>query len=157
MIVKNIIWDWNGTLVDDAYLFVKIMNITLFKHGLPQISLKEYKKNFCFPIQEYWQKLGFQFNKEQFQIMNVEFIKLYQSKMTEPPLQEGALKILDFVQNKCPNFENYGQKSELSDQNFHLLINRVSQFIELSNCYVKGICRVQITPQDTRINDESLK
>ena len=26
---KNIIWDWNGTIVDDAYLFVDIMNKTL--------------------------------------------------------------------------------------------------------------------------------
>ena len=30
---KNIIWDWNGTIVDDAYLFVDIMNKTLDKYS----------------------------------------------------------------------------------------------------------------------------
>ena len=39
---KNIIWDWNGTIVDDAFLFVDIMNKTLQKHNLPLINLKEY-------------------------------------------------------------------------------------------------------------------
>ena len=62
MAIKNIFWDWNGTLVDDAYLFVEIMNVTLLKHGLPQISIKEYKKSFCFPIQKYcWRNPAYRY------------------------------------------------------------------------------------------------
>ena len=31
----NIIWDWNGTLLDDAWLCVDVMNGMLKEHGLP--------------------------------------------------------------------------------------------------------------------------
>ena len=41
--IKNIIWDWNGTIVNDAFLFVEIMNGVLKKEGLPLISLEDYK------------------------------------------------------------------------------------------------------------------
>ena len=46
MINKNIIWDWNGTLVDDAWVFVDIMNRFLKKMNLPIISLEDYQQNF---------------------------------------------------------------------------------------------------------------
>ena len=97
MKIKNILWDWNGTLINDAYLFVDIMNTTLAQHGLPLITLQKYKNNFCFPVQTFWKGLGFKFNKNQFQKMNAEFIALYQSKMKEANLQRGALQVLSFA------------------------------------------------------------
>jgi len=38
MKIKNIIWDWNGTIVDDAWVFVEIMNRVLKREGLPLTS-----------------------------------------------------------------------------------------------------------------------
>ena len=29
MLIKNIIWDWNGTIVNDAPLFANTMNVLL--------------------------------------------------------------------------------------------------------------------------------
>ena len=49
----SLIWDWNGTIIDDAWLFVDIMNVFLNKEGLPLISLNDYRQHFCFPIQNY--------------------------------------------------------------------------------------------------------
>jgi len=103
MIIKNIIWDWNGTIINDAYLFVDIMNTTLKKYRLPLITLQDYKNNFCFPIQKYWKTLGFKFNARQFQTMNKTFIALYESKMKEPCLQKGALRVLDFAKQRSFN------------------------------------------------------
>jgi len=45
-----VVWDWNGTLVDDAFIFVDIMNGYLSEFSLPPISLSDYKNNFCFPV-----------------------------------------------------------------------------------------------------------
>ena len=67
MVIKNIIWDWNGTIVDDAWVFVAIMNSLLKKGGLPQTDLQYYRKNFCFPIQDYWKGLGFKFTEKSLQ------------------------------------------------------------------------------------------
>ena len=105
MKIKNIIWDWNGTLVDDAYLFVDIMNLTLERHGLPQIDLHDYKNKFCFPIKNYWNLLGFSFNNNTFNVMNKEFLRLYQQKMHEPLLQKGARIVLDHFHKR--NFQQF--------------------------------------------------
>ena len=78
---KNIIWDWNGTIINDAWLFVDIMNVFLKKRGLPLISLDDYKQHFCFPIQNYWRHLGFSFNERTFDKLNSDFIALYKKKL----------------------------------------------------------------------------
>ncbi len=82
--IKNIIWDWNGTIVNDAFLFVEIMNEFLEKKGLPLIALEDYKNSFCFPITRYWKSLGFVFTKKSFEILNGKFIKKYKEKMFVP-------------------------------------------------------------------------
>ena len=90
---KNIIWDWNGTIINDAWVFVDIMNVVLQKKGLPLTTLKHYRQNFCFPIQNYWRNLGFQFTEEVFNELNACFIEEYQKKMFLPALH-GGLKLL---------------------------------------------------------------
>ena len=45
---KVVIWDWNGTIVDDAFLFVEIMNNFLEDFGLKKITLEDYRNHFCF-------------------------------------------------------------------------------------------------------------
>ena len=46
MKINHIIWDWNGTLVDDGWLFVELINSVLKKRGLKEISLSDYQKKF---------------------------------------------------------------------------------------------------------------
>ena len=40
---ENIIWDWNGTLLDDADYCVICMNKVLSKRKIPQIDINEYR------------------------------------------------------------------------------------------------------------------
>ena len=97
MKIKNIIWDWNGTVVDDAWVFVEIMNNMLKKHFLPPISLQDYKERFCFPIQVYWKGLGFSFTDESFNELNKDFIKQYQQKMFLPKIHESLIGLFDYI------------------------------------------------------------
>jgi len=92
--IKNIIWDWNGTIVNDASVFVVVMNTVLSRRGLKKISLSDYKQNFCFPIKKYWRFLGFKFNDSSFDKMNKEFINLYKRKMLTPSLHSGIVDVL---------------------------------------------------------------
>ena len=91
---KNIIWDWNGTIIDDAWVFVDIMNTVLQKKGFPPTTLEHYRQNFCFPIQNYWRGLGFQFTDETFDKLNQNFIFEYQQKMFLPKPHKGLLAFL---------------------------------------------------------------
>ena len=38
----HVIWDWNGTLVDDAWLCVEIVNELLTRRGIAPITPSEY-------------------------------------------------------------------------------------------------------------------
>lgn len=63
----HIIWDFNGTILDDMEIGIKSVNKMLSFRGLPIIeSLDQYRKVFCFPIIKYYGALGFDFDKEDY-------------------------------------------------------------------------------------------
>ena len=43
---RHLIWDWNGTLLDDAWLCREIMNGQLRRRGLPELSTERYEEKF---------------------------------------------------------------------------------------------------------------
>lgn len=56
---KHVIWDWNGTLLQDLEHAVNIINTMLAEEKLPATTLEQYKKQFGFPVLEYYRVLGF--------------------------------------------------------------------------------------------------
>ena len=97
---KYIIWDWNGTIYDDAAFCVNIMNNLLSKRSLPLLSLEKYKEVFDFPVKDYYQKLGFDFNKEAFEIVGTEFINEYNNKHFSCKLHTGILELIKALNKK---------------------------------------------------------
>ena len=71
---KHVIWDWNGTLVDDTWLCVEIINKLLKKRNLKLVTIDDYKEKFMFPVREYYIELGFNFEDEPFEVSGLEFI-----------------------------------------------------------------------------------
>ena len=110
--IKNIIWDWNGTIINDAYLFVDIMNQTLTKYNLKNITINDYKANFCFPIKTYWKNLGFNFDDSTFNKMNFEFIQLYKEHMKTPVLQNQIIDVLNLMMMRLDSLENEQAKQK---------------------------------------------
>ena len=43
---KHVIWDWNGTLYDDALACVNTLNVILGRRGLPFVDLEQYREIF---------------------------------------------------------------------------------------------------------------
>lgn len=60
---KYIIWDWNGTLLDDAALSVEVFNKMCDNFGLPNISLETYRADFKFPVIKFYEEHGYDFSK----------------------------------------------------------------------------------------------
>lgn len=98
--IKYLIWDWNGTLFNDVDLGVSIINNLLKNNNLPLITYKEYRDIFTFPVYEYYQKVGFDFNKTSFEILGRMFMEQYEKRKFEMNLFEGAREILQLAQNK---------------------------------------------------------
>lgn len=91
---KHIIWDWNGTLLDDAWLCVEIMNGMLAQRDLPPLTLERYEQIFDFPVMDYYRKLGFDFAVEPFVKLSDEFMATYNRRMRECPLRAGTRDVL---------------------------------------------------------------
>ena len=55
MIIRNVILDWSGTLVDDLMPVVKTTNHVLESCGLPAMTLSEFRMEFCLPIRKFYE------------------------------------------------------------------------------------------------------
>ena len=91
---KHIIWDWNGTLLDDRWLCVEGINKALDKRGLKTINEQTYKDIFTFPVKDYYQKLGFDFSVEPFEIAGDEFVLYYEKHFNRTKLHSQCRSII---------------------------------------------------------------
>jgi phosphoglycolate phosphatase len=92
---SNIIWDWNGTLLDDLNLCLDIINSLLNKYHLPPITSDKYLALFCFPVEDYYRKIGFNFKSLSFEVISTEFITAYEKGRPNCQLMSGALETLE--------------------------------------------------------------
>ena len=95
---RHIIWDWNGTLLDDLDLCVDVMNGLLDRRSLPLLDRARYHRLFDFPVRAYYERLGFDFARDSFEELSVEFISAYDARRWECRLQPGAQTILGSLQ-----------------------------------------------------------
>ena len=54
----TVIWDFNGTILDDLSMCLKIINSILKEHQLPLLTKKTYLEVFRFPIESYYDDIG---------------------------------------------------------------------------------------------------
>lgn len=91
----HIIWDFNGTLFDDVLAGIESVNDMLSRRGYKTLSGKEeYREVFRFPIIEYYRSLGFDFDKEPYEVLALEWVALYNESSKRSRLQEGAAEAL---------------------------------------------------------------
>jgi phosphoglycolate phosphatase len=91
----TIIWDWNGTLLDDAEICREAINKMLKVRNLPELSLSTYRDVFTFPVIEYYKEVGFNFDIEEWEPIAMEFTNLYLSALPSCGLTPFAAKTLE--------------------------------------------------------------
>jgi phosphoglycolate phosphatase len=82
----HIIWDWNGTLLNDVDHAISVMNTLLKEHELPELNRGLYRKIFDFPVIKYYEALGFDFEKESFTNLCHKFVDRFMAGFREQPL-----------------------------------------------------------------------
>lgn len=98
MAKRTIIWDWNGTLFNDAWLCHDVMNWSLAKRDMPTMSFEHYLSIFTFPVIEYYRRVGFDFEREPFEVVGAEFIAEYERRRLEASLRDGVPELLGELQ-----------------------------------------------------------
>jgi phosphoglycolate phosphatase len=92
--IRHIIWDWNGTLLDDVDSCVDVLNGMLQRRGLPAVTRKYYKERFGFPVKPFYEGLGFDVSEAAFLALSNEFIAQYKSVLAGVDLHDGALDVI---------------------------------------------------------------
>lgn len=164
---KHIIWDWNGTLINDVWLVVEIMNKMLKKRNLPKIDSKKYREIFDFPVTKYYLKLGYDFSNESFEELTVEFISEYYQRFNK-------CKLFDEVEEVLKKIRDRGiSQSILSASKEDVLIEKIkyygidkyfSRIIGLENHYAeskvergkKWIAELNLNPQEVLLIGDTI-
>ncbi len=96
---KNILWDWNGTILNDTPVAFEATNILLKKYHYPTITLEYYRDNIDTPIVNFYSKI-FDLKKHSLEMLDNEWCVLYNEFSDKIGLHNGVKNILDIFRNK---------------------------------------------------------
>lgn len=97
---KTVIFDFNGTLLDDCDCCLKILNLLTKEYGLGYVSKEHYKSIFTFPVYEYYQSLGFDVSFDSFEKVGKKFHKYYNEfSYKEVKLFDDVKPLLSFLKD----------------------------------------------------------
>ena len=91
---QHIIWDWNGTLLNDADACVEAINLMLHARFLPGITRDHYRDVFGFPVRNYYEAVGFDLHAEDWDALAREYHDHYARTARHCSLQAGAADVL---------------------------------------------------------------
>ena len=99
MTQRAIIWDFNGTLVDDVDLALRSINLMLARRGLAAVTRDVYRRAFGFPLADYYRKIGVDLARETMAGLADEFHEVYLPELPACGLQVGVRAILGSVRD----------------------------------------------------------
>ena len=112
---SHILWDFNGTVLDDVAPCISSINELLTTHGLkPLKDRSEYQSVFGFPVKDYYERIGFDFMKTSFEVLAVEWVNLYYKYNTPLMLCPRIVEALEAVKEaKIPQLILTASKTEM--------------------------------------------
>lgn len=91
---KSVIWDFNGTLIDDLDLVVRSVNMQLAKRNLPSLTVPAYRDVFGFPVEAYYRRIGVNFENEAMADLSADFFAVYGPALKDCPLHDGVIETM---------------------------------------------------------------
>lgn len=131
---RHIIWDWNGTLIDDTQACYEVVSTILRETNKPPIPYETYLQEFDFPIIAYYERLGFDFSVESYDDIAAHYIALYADRQFRCSLRESAVHVLASIQEL-----GIGQSILSAYNQTHL--DRIITFFDIRDYFVKVVGR----------------
>lgn len=139
---KYIIWDWNGTILDDLKLNLEVENILLSRRGRKLISgIEEYHEKFQFPIIKFYEELDFDFENEKFEDIAKEYVAEFDERFYE-------LEVFSDAKSAIGDFKARGIKQIILSQTeqkwlekqveHHNMTELFDELLGARDIYVKG-------------------
>lgn len=105
IISLTVIWDFNGTILNDVELSVEGLNLLRRRRSMSDVTVDQYRGAFGFPVQEYYRGIGFDTKTEDFAELSREYHDFYFAEMYRcRPHQHIPELIRDLHANGIPQF-----------------------------------------------------
>jgi phosphoglycolate phosphatase len=119
--IRHVIWDWNGTLLDDVEHALIALNSLLDERAMTRVDRSAYREQFGFPVQDFYVQLGFDFSRERFVQVSELFIERYKAAARTATVHARAHATLTALQ------AHGVQQSVLSAMEINLLSSMLSE------------------------------
>lgn len=131
--ITHIVWDFNGTVLDDAYTSVLAVNEMLRARGLPETNLEIYKKTLVMPLTEYYKTVGIY--TDDIAVLSQEFRKYCDMHKDNSRIFDGIYDVICYA-------KSLGIKNILlsSLYNEHLIAETKKYNIEGWFDIISGLC-----------------
>ncbi|MFF7875492.1 HAD family hydrolase [Streptomyces californicus] len=91
----HLVWDWNGTLLDDTYAVVRATNAAFAEVELEPITPEQYREMYTIPIPRFYERfLGRLPTEAEWERMDGVFHRYYAEQRTACGLTAGAEELL---------------------------------------------------------------
>ena len=90
-----ILWDWNGTLLDDTQAALDTLNIMLERRGREPIAMDYYRDHFSFPCRPFYEQIGMPVPDAEWDALAREYHDVYSAQPVR--LNAEALSALERV------------------------------------------------------------
>ena len=97
---KVIIWDFNGTLIDDVNAALESVNDMLTRRNLPLINMEQYASYVDTPIIKFYEHIFDDIYSMDFGEIAVEFNEGYENHLPERPIMADAEEVLEYFNSK---------------------------------------------------------
>ena len=98
--MKVILWDWNGTLLNDTPVTADIFNMLRIECGYAPISVEQYRDLYRHPIREMYEDAGMDLSRHSFEWLAARWSDIYRTYHSPATLHDDALSVLQAFQER---------------------------------------------------------
>lgn len=170
----HIIWDWNGTLLNDVSASLASINDMLKIRGMPPIDIDVYRECIGVPIRKFYERV-FDMEKEDYSIMINQYNSGYLKHLEACKLTDGAIEAIEYIRKNgsrqavvsssnneqlCENIKKYGLdgcfEAVLGSVDFYAgsKIDRAKAYLEKSGAKSENILVVGDLEHDAEMAEE---
>ena len=92
--MKHIIWDFNGTLLNDAQLSVDLDNDVFDQIGVPRITLEDYRNNMTMPVRDFYPRVGVDYARHSYEEIARLWLDEFNKRAVGVGLIPGVLEVI---------------------------------------------------------------
>lgn len=98
--MKHIIWDFNGTLLNDTQLSLDVDNNVFEKLGIPAITIDDYRNNMTMPVRDFYSAVGVDYSVHSYETIARLWLDEFNQKAVGVGLVSGALDAIRYFHSQ---------------------------------------------------------